>query len=168
VLRNDHEHSSAKRLLIGLSAIKRGIAHMAQSYQNYAVGPAVSDLFLHLDLEMERVSNDIEQYQVGRFTAIGTNDQTLFALLERTPELPQCLIEARLALNWKQSDLAKRAGLKQQQLSKYESHNYANISLVKAIELSKVLMEEYIAREASIRTESHAVGQRLNAGDSFS
>jgi Helix-turn-helix len=151
MLRNDREHSAARQLLIGLSALKRGIAHMAQSYRDYAVGPAASDLISSLDAAIEGVSNDIEQYRAGRFSIIATTDQTAFALLERSPELPQCLIEARLALNWKQCHFAEHAQLNQRQLSRYESNNYANISLVKAIALSKVLTKEYNARQESLR-----------------
>jgi hypothetical protein len=147
MLRNDREHSAARQLLIGLSALKRGISHMAQSYRDYAVGPAASDLIAHLDADMERVSNDIEQYQVGRFSTTATTDQTAFAFLERIPELPQCLIEARLALDWKQCHFAEHAQLTPQQVSRYENNSYANISLVRVIELSKVLTKEYNARQ---------------------
>jgi len=147
MLRNDHEHSAAKRLLVGLLALKRGIDRMVESYRDYAIAPAAGDLISRLDVEIQRVSTDINQYQVGRYSTTDTTERSAFALLERVPELPHCLIEARLALNWTQYELAEHAQFPRQQINRYENNSYANISLTKAIDLSKAITKEYNERK---------------------
>jgi ribosome-binding protein aMBF1 (putative translation factor) len=147
MLRNDREHAAARQKLIGLSAMRRGLARMAESYQEYDIEPVASELLMQLDRETERLSNEIAWYQVERFSKDGATEQDVFSLLERIAEIPQSLQEARLALNWKQCKLAERAQMKEQQICRYERYNYSNITLVKAIALSKVLLIGYAERK---------------------
>jgi hypothetical protein len=44
-------------------------------------------------------------------------------------ELPQALIRARIAMGLSQKELAERMGLKEQQIQRYESSDYAGASL---------------------------------------
>lgn len=65
-----------------------------------------------------------------------------FGLLKKLHQIPACLIYARAALGWTQSDLANRANLKHQQISRYENANYKNIGLANILLLAKILSEE--------------------------
>lgn len=71
-----------------------------------------------------------EQLQTARPAVIEANS------LE---ELPDALISARIALDLSQKDLADRLGLKEQQIQRYESTNYASASLSRLQEVAQAL-----------------------------
>ena len=54
-------------------------------------------------------------------------------------ELPTVLIKARIAQGLRQKDLAKRLGLKEQQIQRYEATDYATASLTRIKEVANVL-----------------------------
>lgn len=54
-------------------------------------------------------------------------------------ELPTALIRARIALDLSQADLALRAGLKAQQIQRYEASNYETATLSRLSDIAKAL-----------------------------
>jgi ribosome-binding protein aMBF1 (putative translation factor) len=54
-------------------------------------------------------------------------------------ELPQTLIQARIAGGLSQRELAERLGLKEQQVQRYEATNYASASLTRVQEVAQAL-----------------------------
>lgn len=54
-------------------------------------------------------------------------------------ELPQVLLQARIAAGISQTDLAKRLNLKPQQIQRYEATNYMGASLARLVEVSRSL-----------------------------
>lgn len=54
-------------------------------------------------------------------------------------DLPRILVQARIAANMSQTDLAAKLNMKPQQVQRYESTNYMGASLARLIEVSRVL-----------------------------
>lgn len=67
---------------------------------------------------------EYENLQNGRLTTVTMNI---------LGELPEILIKARIAKNWTQAQLAERVGLKEQQIQRYESTDYAGASTWKLL-----------------------------------
>jgi transcriptional regulator with XRE-family HTH domain len=59
--------------------------------------------------------------------------------LSSLDELPGALIQARIAQGLSQKDLARRLGLKEQQIQRYEATDYASASLARLIRVSRAL-----------------------------
>ena len=59
--------------------------------------------------------------------------------LRRVVEIPRTLIRARIALGISQKDLARRLGLKEQQIQRYEATEYASASLARITEIASAL-----------------------------
>lgn len=59
--------------------------------------------------------------------------------LDELEGLPQQLIRARVSAGLTQAALAKRLGLKTQQIQRYETSGYASASLTRVIEIARVL-----------------------------
>lgn len=59
--------------------------------------------------------------------------------LESLDELPKALVQARIAAGLGQRDLADRLGLKEQQIQRYESSDYASASLTRICEIVNAL-----------------------------
>jgi len=53
--------------------------------------------------------------------------------------LPEALIEARIARQWTQKDLADRLGLKEQQIQRYEKERYRSASLDRVVDVAATL-----------------------------
>ena len=59
--------------------------------------------------------------------------------LAAVDELPTVLIKARISQGLSQKDLAERAGLKEQQIQRYEATEYASASLTRIKEVANAL-----------------------------
>lgn len=62
-----------------------------------------------------------------------------FARLNYIAEIPQLLIKARIARGWSQRELARRVGIREQQIQRYEAANYATTSLMRVKEIAAAL-----------------------------
>lgn len=65
--------------------------------------------------------------------------QVSFSKAYALEELPRVLVQARIALNVSQTDLAHKLGMKPQQVQRYEATDYMGASLGRLIEISRVL-----------------------------
>ncbi|HNG80445.1 MAG TPA: XRE family transcriptional regulator [Burkholderiaceae bacterium] len=66
-------------------------------------------------------------------------------------DLGDLLIVARLALNWKQKDLARRIGLPEQAIQRWEAERYRNINLANFIKVARALSVDFSAEFQSSR-----------------
>lgn len=60
-------------------------------------------------------------------------------------DLGDLLIVARLAQNWKQKDLARKLGLQEQAIQRWESERYRNINLANYMKVARALLVEFSA-----------------------
>ena len=73
--------------------------------------------------ELENLKAQMREYEslkVGQFP---------FERLKVADELPFILIKARIAQGWSQKELAKKAGLTEEQLKEYEANDYSSATL---------------------------------------
>jgi ribosome-binding protein aMBF1 (putative translation factor) len=76
--------------------------------------------------------------QLAEYEAL--RGQTRLALtLESFEEFPRALIKARIAAGISQKELAKRLGLKEQQIQRYEATEYASASLARVAAVVRAL-----------------------------
>jgi HTH-type transcriptional regulator/antitoxin HigA len=61
-------------------------------------------------------------------------------------DLGDILIVARLAQNWKQKDLARKLGLQEQAIQRWESERYRNINLANFMKVARALSVEFSAK----------------------
>ena len=54
-------------------------------------------------------------------------------------DLPKLIIKARIAQHMSQTDLAKKIGVQTQQIQRYETNDYQNISFDRLVELAKAV-----------------------------
>jgi ribosome-binding protein aMBF1 (putative translation factor) len=78
------------------------------------------------------------QAQLAEYEAIRSGKQGTLEL-ETVEELPRLLIRARIAAGLSQKELAKRLGLKEQQIQRYEATEYASASLARVMEVVRAL-----------------------------
>ena len=83
--------------------------------------------------DLEREVREYESLKAGEFQLDG---------LATVEELPATLIKARIARGMSQKDLAERIGLKEQQIQRYESTEYASASLFRIKEVAGALRDE--------------------------
>ena len=86
--------------------------------------------------QIEELRGELEEYERLRGAAI--RDLELGSL----DELPLLLIRARVAQGLTQKELARRLGMKEQQIQRYESTNYKSASLRRVLEIARALAIE--------------------------
>ncbi len=86
-----------------------------------------------LQSQLTDLRSQLEEYEALRS---GKPAALTFDSLE---EFPRALIQARIASGLSQKELAKRLGIKEQQLQRYEATEYAHASLRRVIEVTKAL-----------------------------
>lgn len=86
-----------------------------------------------LKSQIEELVEEVQEYEALRSGAVGVLRAHSLA------ELPQILIKARIAQGLSQRDLAGRIGLKEQQIQRYESEDYATANLQRLGEIAEAL-----------------------------
>lgn len=79
---------------------------------------------------------DITEYE----TLVGSGKQLLN--LQALLELPQALVQARIAAGLTQKELALRLGLKEQQVQRYEASGYQSANLERVLKVAQVLNQQ--------------------------
>ena len=77
------------------------------------------------DSQIEELDEQLTEYEALRCGKIRVLE------LESLAELPEALIRARIAAGLTQKDLARRLGLKEQQIQRYEATRYAGATLAR-------------------------------------
>lgn len=85
--------------------------------------------------------------------------QVSFSKTYALEDLPRVLVQARIASNMSQSDLAEKLGMKPQQVQRYEASGYMGASLGRLIEVSKAL---------GVKTSGSFEGPKQVGGSIFS
>ncbi len=67
--------------------------------------------------------------------------------LDLIPEIPNMLIKRRIALGWTQEDLAKRLGVRTQQVQNDEATNYESASLSRLLRTAQILKKAKVKRK---------------------
>jgi len=82
--------------------------------------------------EQEALRSQIEdlRQQLADYDALRTRKRSILSL-KSFEEFPRALIQARIAVGMSQKDLAKRLGLKEQQIQRYEATEYASASMAR-------------------------------------
>jgi ribosome-binding protein aMBF1 (putative translation factor) len=76
--------------------------------------------------------------QLNEYQEIRSGKQAAFEL-ESVEELPRLLIRVRIAAGLSQKELAKRLGLKEQQIQRYEATEYASARFGRMMEVVRAL-----------------------------
>jgi transcriptional regulator with XRE-family HTH domain len=126
MIKNEKQYQNAKKYLQGFEGA------VAEYEKIYIEGgeDKNSNAFLNMKNAESMVAKykaeiaEYENLQNGRLTTVTMN---------MLGELPEILIKARIAKNWTQSELADRVGLKEQQIQRYESTDYAGASTWKLL-----------------------------------
>jgi ribosome-binding protein aMBF1 (putative translation factor) len=87
--------------------------------------------------ELQEQIDEYEKLRAGRFD---------LAALDMVEAIPSSLIRARIAAGWTQKELAKRLGISEQQIQKYESTDYESASFRKINEIATILKAASEAR----------------------
>jgi|SRR5262245_12974474 len=84
--------------------------------------------------ELELLREEIKKYEkLRRKKAVAPRR------LKFISELPETLVKARIASGLTQAALAKKLGLKAQQIQRYEATNYAQASLARIQQIARVI-----------------------------
>lgn len=110
-------------------------------FENTKPAPSIDPRFHKLErdalesqlLDLEREIQEYEDLRTGKVPIME---------LSTLEDLPNALIKARIALGLSQKDLAKRIGLPEQQIQRYESTDYESASMSRIKEITSVLQLE--------------------------
>jgi transcriptional regulator with XRE-family HTH domain len=80
--------------------------------------------------DLENQLRDYEELQSGRQAVLEVNSLA---------ELPRALVQARIAANMSQKELAERLGMKEQQVQRYEATDYSGASLARLQEVCEAI-----------------------------
>jgi HTH-type transcriptional regulator/antitoxin HigA len=100
-----------------------------------------------LKSQIGEIAEDIREYEALRSGSVS------ILKAEGLEELPRILIKARIARGLSQRDLAEKLGLKEQQIQRYESEEYATANLRRLGEIAAALNLN-VSEEAELYTTS--------------
>ncbi len=83
--------------------------------------------------EVQQIEADIKEYE--HLKASGAT----IPQLNVVSQIPSMLIKRRIALGWTQGDLAKRLGVRPQQVQNDEATNYASANLLRLTRTAEIL-----------------------------
>jgi HTH-type transcriptional regulator/antitoxin HigA len=86
-----------------------------------------------MESELGELRRQVRRYERLRAGKVKTHK------VSRISELPDALIEARIARNWTQKDLASHLGIAEQQVQRYEDERYGRTSLDRLTRIADVL-----------------------------
>lgn len=117
--------------------------------------------------ELNALQSEIENLtlQVREYESLKSGEVEILKAFT-LEELPEILIRARIAKGLSQSKLAELLGLKEQQIQRYESEEYAMASLSRLVEIANVL-ELNISEIAQFKKSQQAPSISYLAWDQF-
>ena len=103
----------------------RALAQMKErAGEDASVDPVLQEAMTNaLGSQLADLRQQLEDYEALRSGERKVFESASFG------ELPRALIQSRIALGLSQKELAKRLGLKEQQIQRYEATRYAGVSL---------------------------------------
>ena len=83
--------------------------------------------------QLADLRSEVKQYETLR------SGKRTTLIVKSLDNLPQALIQGRIAAGLSQKELAARLGLKEQQIQRYEATDYASASLTRVCEVARSL-----------------------------
>ena len=131
MIKNDRQYRITKSQAAKLEqALARPEKRVASSKVHPLLLKAQSDA---LRSQLADLRSEIKQYEnlrSGKRTTLN---------VKSLDNLPQALIQGRIAAGLSQKELAARLGLKEQQIQRYEATDYASASLTRVCEVARSL-----------------------------
>lgn len=100
-----------------------------------------------MESQLESLRNELAEYEDLESGNTPPPDLQYISIV------PRDLIRARIAAGLSQKELAKRLGMPEQQIQRYEAKEYESVSLARISEVAKVL-------QAAARRSAHRTGSR--------
>jgi transcriptional regulator with XRE-family HTH domain len=134
--------ANIERFSASLAAIEQGLGDdgrntLMQEMQRDAIA-----------VELEQLRGEVEEYERLRSGDVAEFD------LRSLADLPALLIKARIAAGLTQKELAERAGIKEQQVQRYEANGYDGASFTRIAEVADALGLKIGRRIELLRTGS--------------
>lgn len=101
-----------------------------------------------MESQLEELREQLADYEALRSGRIAVLE------VEGLQELPTALIRARIASRVTQKELARRLGLKEQQIQRYEATRYGGVSLDRIRQVAEALgvtIREYVTIPSAVR-----------------
>lgn len=132
MITNDRQYriSRAQLLRLKSATVAFNITEASKRIGSEVLAKAELDA---LKSEIEVLSEQIREYEALKSGAVSV------LKAQNLEELPIMLIRARIAQGLTQRQLADKLGLKEQQIQKYESEEYASASLRRLVEIARAL-----------------------------
>lgn len=108
--------------------------------------------------QIDELKSEIKEYEL-----LKSGRKAVF-IISDLQNLPLSMIQARITQGMTQADLARRIGLKEQQIQRYESSGYKGASLSRLIEITKVLGIKF---QESWSTASESEGDMILVWQNF-
>jgi DNA-binding transcriptional regulator YiaG len=113
--------------------------------------PGVSSRLIRAMREGLQSELEVLQKQIRDYDRLRLRGKAKFSLKDLNA-LPTELIRARIAAGLTQTELARRLGLKTQQIQKYEINNYAMASFARLVEIAGVLEQAMNEKQMPARS----------------
>ncbi|GAB3235003.1 helix-turn-helix domain-containing protein [Algoriphagus aestuariicola] len=104
-------------------------------------------MFDSLTSQIETLNKEIKEYEELK----KIKSRILFSEIKNLPEI---LVKARIIKGISQEDLAKKIGLKAQQIQRYESNNYEGANFNRILEVSRTLDITFDKTKITLNTET--------------
>ena len=121
---------------------RRQLERLRQAVADFDMDAATqqlgSDVLATAELQALRSEEEVLLSEISEYEALRSGAITEFAV-SSLDELPHMLIRARIAQHLSQRELAKRIGLKEQQIQRYEATEYSSASLRRLLEIAAAL-----------------------------
>lgn len=113
---------------------------LAPLHESVARGETTEVDSLWIQPQIDAMRSQLEELreQLEEYEALRSNERTVIEV-NSFADLPRALIQARIAANLSQKDLADRLNLKEQQIQQYEATDYASASLERINQVVRAL-----------------------------
>lgn len=148
MIRSERDCTKLKKRQVRLGHVQRRLLSLQRD-----LDVDLTNVIDQINEDLNAIAVQLEEYDTQRradmiqMTDAGSSADDPFVVIRLAQELPECLKRARLILGLSQTELAKAASLKPQQINRYEQGNYENIQLAHALALCRVLEQERQERE---------------------
>jgi HTH-type transcriptional regulator/antitoxin HigA len=132
MITNERQHRITKSQLKRLQDAVKALEAESEAAR------ARSDVLANAELEALKSECQVLAEQIEEYEAL-TAGTVATLRTESLEDLPLILIKARIARGMTQRDLAETAGLKEQQIQRYEAERYSSASLSRLAEIARAL-----------------------------
>jgi ribosome-binding protein aMBF1 (putative translation factor) len=116
---------------------KTALAEFERALEQYTPSPKLHPRLAKAQRDAMQGQIDTLKAELRAFEALQTLENPV--PLEALEELPRRLVQARVAAGLTQAALAKRLGLKTQQVQRYEASQYASASYTRLVQVARAI-----------------------------